>query len=334
MKKTLMLLVIAIIGVSCISEDMDSTKLDLKHLDPFVEKMAPVQDGMKTVISVDGKVICETTIEIPYLVPKGKTATIEYQPVTKDGYENGGYATYQFMAMFEDTRNGDNDYNDFVCYITTRDKFTVTEEHNPNKRTIYAQPSVYVQPLALGATKSFKFGIKFPNGEIWMATPNSVRTDFFDSRSGFINVDFVPSGTIPDSYFRGGGINGAPNHIKKFTTQPYVVNSENWSIQKINPFIVLNSGDTIYLAIYSHNLEQYNYNDVVSLKGYPYGIALEKAPWSRETIPMASAYYNFNSWILGDDSQLNINYDNSKVVNPSFVNSEVNHSPENLSWNK
>ena len=334
MKKIFLLLVTSILGVSCVSDDMIPEKLDFKQLDPFESKMATIKEDYKTIIKVDNQIICETSIAIPYLIEKGKTATVEYQLLTKDGYENGGYAIHQFMAMFEDTRNGDNDYNDFVSYITVVDKFTATEESNPYKRTIYAQPSVYVQPLALGATKNFKFGIKFPNGEIWMATPNSVRTDFFDSRSGFINVDFVPSGTIPDSYFRGGGINGATNHIKKFTTQPYVASSETWNKQRINPFIVVNPGDTIYLAIYSHNLEQYNYNDVVSLKGYPYGIALEKAPWSRETIPMASAYYNFNSWILGQDSQLNISYDNLKVVNPSFVNSEVNHSPENLSWNK
>lgn len=323
-----MLLVIAIIGVSCMSEDMDSTKLDLKHLDPFVEKMAPIKDGMKTVISVDGKIICETTIEMPYLVSKGKTATIEYQPVTKSGYENGGYATQQFMAMFEDTRNGDNDYNDFVCYITVTDDFTSTWNLQTNKNDIVDRLTVYVQPLALGATKSFKFGIKFANGEIWMATPTSVRTDFFDGRTGFINVESV-GWPLPSTYFLGGDI----NHIKRYKTQAFAVDSWTSFNQRINPFIVLSSGDTIYLAIYNHSLEQSDYNNIVNQKGYPYGIALEKTPWTLETIKMADAYPNFTQWLLGNEATLNIyNFNASKVILQSVQQGEVLGNPQDLNW--
>lgn len=328
MKKILMLLVIAIVGVSCVSEDMDSTKLNLQHLDPFVEKMAPVQEGMKTVISVDGQVICETTIEIPYLVQKGKTATIEYQPLAKDGFENGGYATHQFMAMFEDTRNGDNDYNDFVCYITVKDEITGTWNPLTNKNDIVDRLTVYVQPLALGATRNFQFGIKFPNNEIWMATPNSVRADFFDSRTGFINVDSV-GWPLPETYFRGGDI----NHIKRYKTQAFAVDSWNYYQQRVNPFIVLSSGDTIYLAIYSHTLEQNNYNNVVSQKGYPYGVALPKTPWALEKIPMADAYPNFTQWLLGNNEMLNINNFNAiKVILQSVEQGEVLGNPQDLNW--
>lgn len=323
-----MLLVIAIIGVSCISEDMDSTKLDLKHLDPFVEKMAPIKDGMKTVISVDGKIICETTIEMPYLVSKGKTVTIEYQPVTKSGYENGGYATHQFMAMFEDTRNGDNDYNDFVCYITVIDGISGSWNSDLGRNVIRDSLTVYVQPLALGATKNFKFGIKFPNNEIWMAAPNSVRTDFFDGRTGFINVDSV-GWPLPTTYFLGGDI----DHIKRHLTQTFAVNSWDYYQQRINPFIVLNSGDTIYLAIYNHTLEQSNYNNIVSQKGYPYGIALPKTPWALETIKMADAYTNFTQWLLGNEETLNIyNFNTSKVILQSVEESQVLGDPQGLNW--
>ena len=323
-----MLLVIAIVGVSCISEDMNSTKIDLQRLDPFVEKMAPIQEGMKTVISVDGKVICETTIEMPYLVLKGKTATIEYQPVTKDGFENGGYAIHQFMAMFEDTRNGDNDYNDFVCYITVKDDITGTWNAQTNRNDIVDRLTVYVQPLALGATKSFQFGIKFPNNEIWMTAPNSVRADFFDGRTGFINVDSI-GWPLPNTYFLGGDI----NHIKRYKTQAFAVDSWNYYQQRVNPFIVVSSGDTIYLAIYNHTLEQTNYNNIVSQKGYPYGIALgEKTPWPLETIPMADAYPNFTSWLLGNSSTLSLNFNATKVILQSVEESQVLGNPENLNW--
>jgi len=330
MKKIFLLLLTSILGVSCVSDDMIPEKLDFKQLDPFESKMATIKEDYKTIIKVDNQIICETSIAIPYLIEKGKTATVEYQLLTKDGYENGGYAIHQFMAMFEDTRNGDNDYNDFVSYITVVDKFYEVEEHFTSapwyKRTIYAQPSVYIQPLALGASKDFEFGIKFPNGEIWMATPNSVRADLFDSKVGYINVDYV-DWPIPESYLLTGNL----EHLKKHTTQPYVVNSDSPFLQRINPFIVINPGDTLYLAIYDHNLEQNNYNNVVNAKGYPYGIALPKTPWTREKINISTAYRNFESWIQGTSQTLNINdFDATKLVNSSVVQSQVLGSPQSL----
>lgn len=330
MKKIFLLLLTSILGVSCVSDDMIPEKLDFKQLDPFESKMATIKEDYKTIIKVDNQIICETSIAIPYLIEKGKTTTVEYQLLTKDGYENGGYAIHQFMAMFEDTRNGDNDYNDFVSYITVVDKFYAVEEHFTSapwyKRTIYAQPSVYIQPLALGASKDFEFGIKFPNGEIWMATPNSVRADLFDSKVGYINVDYV-DWPIPESYLLTGNL----EHLKKHTTQPYVVNSDSPFLQRINPFIVINPGDTLYLAIYDHNLEQNNYNNVVNAKGYPYGIALPKTPWTREKINISTAYRNFESWIQGTSQTLNINdFDATKLVNSSVVQSQVLGSPQSL----
>lgn len=326
MKKIFLLLTISILGVSCISDDFETKKLDFKQLDPFRSEMAKVKEGYKTIIKVDNQIICETTIEMPYLIEKGKTATIEYQTLTKDSYENGGYATHQFMAMFEDTRSGDNDYNDFVCYITVKDDITGEWNASLGRNIITEKLSVYLQPLALGAMKSFNFGIKFPNGEIWMATQNSVRADFFDSRTGFINVDYV-DWPLPESYFMGNDI----NHIKKHTTQPYAVTAWTNYAQRINPFIVINPGDTLYLAIYDHNLEQINYNNVVSTKGYPYGIALPKTPWVRETVNISTAYRNFEAWIQGNSQNLNINdFDATKIVNPSVVQGQVLGNPQSL----
>lgn len=326
MKKIFLLLAISILGISCISDDIETKKLDFKQLDPFKTEMAKIKEGYKTIIKVDNQIICETTIEMPYLIEKGKTATIEYQPLTKDGYENGGYAIHQFMAMFEDTRSGDNDYNDFVCYITAVDNITSYWNSTLNKNIITEKLSVYVQPLALGATKNFKFGIKFPNDEIWIATPNSVRVDFFDAKTGFINVNYV-DWPLPESYLLTNNV----NHVKKHTTQLYGVSSYDWYKQRINPFIVLNPGDTIYLAIYDHNLEQTNYNNVVNAKGYPYGIALPKTAWARETINIATAYKNFDSWIQGNSQILNTdNADKSKTVNKSVVESQILGSPQSL----
>ncbi len=326
MKKLLLLLILTIVTYSCVSDDFASRKTDIKKIDPFITKISPIKEGFKTIIKVGEEIICETNIEMPYLLEKGKIETIEYTPITKTGYQNSGYAIHQFMAMFEDTRNGDNDYNDFVCYITVMDNMHWEWSNELGRNIIKDELSVYVQPLALGGMKSFKFGIKFPNNETWIATPNSVREDFFDARQGYINVEFE-NWPIPDKYFRGGNV----NHIKMHTTQPYEVSSGNYFQQKINPFIVLEEGDTIYLAIYNHLLEENNYNDIINSKGFPYGIALPKTAWPIEKINISTGYLNFNAWIFGQENTLNLsNRDASKLVNESIIQSEILGQPQSL----
>ena len=326
MKKLLTLFIVAIIATSCISDDITIKKADLKKIDLFESRIAPIKDGFKTLIKVGNDTICETTIEMPYLVEKDKTETISYIPITKTGYQNSGYATHQFMAMFEDTRNGDNDYNDFVCYITVVDAIYGEWNSTLGRNILKDKLSVYVQPLALGAMKNFKFGIKFPNNEIWIATPNSVRADFFDSRQGFINVEYE-NWPISETYFRGGNI----NHIKKHITQEFEINTWSNFQQRINPFIVIGEGDTIYLAIYDHSLEQNNYNNVINSKGLPYGIALPKTAWLREKNNISQGYLNFNSWIFGGDNTLNLyNIDASKLVNKSIVEDQILGNPQSL----
>ena len=86
------------------------------------------------------------------------------------------------------------------------------------------------------------------------------------------------------------------------------------------------------MAIYNHTLEQTNYNNIVSQKGYPYGIALAKTPWPLEKIPMADAYPDFTSWLLGNSSTLSFNFNAAKVILQSVEDSQVLGNPQDLNW--
>jgi len=326
MKKILMLLIIAIVGVSCISEDMDSTKLDLKHLDPFVEKMAPVKEGYITIIKSDTFTVCQTDAPIKYLFPKGKEPKISYIQKSKD-YQNGGYFSFHFVASFEDTKNGDNDYNDFIAFITVVKKQTGPNNNDQNLE-------IYVQPLACGAGNStnLKFGIKFNNGKIWMAS-NNVRQDFFDGTSGFINVhnDEATPWVNVNVIYPTNDI----HHIKRCIYGSFAQGS-NGDLNpnyRINPFVI-NGNDTIFLAIFEHNLEKEDYNNIVNLKGYPLGIATSDGyHWPLEKINIKNCYYNFNNWITGSDQILNISSGNYEKLKTFYTPEKIiRYNPEGLDW--
>src|SRR5690554_2994172 len=176
MKKIFLLIAVAVFGVSCINEDFESMKLDLDNLSPFTEELAPIQEGKTTIIKANGVVICETNIEMSYSFPKGALKTTDYIANKKDVIY-GGWDVNTFTAAFEDTRNGDNDYNDFVCYITREKK----------KSGDSVQLTIYIQPIAYGAGTNLQFGIRLPNGVDTIISTN-IRNDFFLGTTGFVNT--------------------------------------------------------------------------------------------------------------------------------------------------
>lgn len=311
---------------SCINEDFENMKLDLDNLDPFVEMTAPTKEGYITIIKSDTFIICQTDTPIKYLFPKGKEPKISYVEKSKD-YQNGGIdiSTFHFVASFEDTKNGDNDYNDFIAFITVNTK--QTGQYNN-----YQNLEIYVQPLACGAANStnLKFGIKFNNGKIWMAS-NNVRQDFFNGTPGFINVyndEVAPWNNTNVIYPTND-----TDHIKRCIYGPFAEgNNGNLNPNyRINPFVI-NGNDTIFLAIFNHNLETENYNNVVNTKGYPLGVATaDLYHWPLEKIHIKDCYPNFNNWINGSDQILDIgNYNSSKTFYTPYK--IIRYNPEGLNW--
>lgn len=319
MKKIIAIIMGVVSLTSCMS-DYDPKKIDLKNLDPYVTMVAPTEEGKLTVIRIDTSIIGRTDVAMEFLVPKGVQPTYEFIPQTKK-YQNGGWFSYQQMACFEDTKNGDNDYNDFVAFITTIVTNDYSNWQNPTTNT-----TVYVQPIALGSSLDLQFGIRYPNGQIWMATDN-IRRDFFKGKVGFINTDVdTYNKPNPNAYYTKD-----KNHIMRapVITLPINTYSQN---PRINPFII-SGADTIYLAIYSHNLETTNYNNTIGGLGYPYGITFDGSfSYPYEKTNIIGAYEDFLPWVNGTKDKIRKNKNNPNKVH-GRIEDFILYNPQYLSWN-
>ncbi|MFA5541756.1 MAG: DUF4842 domain-containing protein [Bacteroidales bacterium] len=306
MKKTFLLIAVAIFGVSCINEDFESMKLDLDNLSPFTEELAPIQEGKTTIIKADGVVICETNIEMGYSFPKGAVKTIEYLPIKKDVIY-GGWDVNAFTAAFEDTRNGDNDYNDFVCYITREKK------KNGNN----VQLDIYIQPIAYGAGTNLQFGIRLPNGIDTIISTN-IRSDFFPNTVGFVNT-VNPDTTLYQT--------GDANHIKKIT---YTQVGKQNDFLRIHPFIINEAGEKLFVAL-SGNIKN-DYLSIVSVTGYPLGIAISGGfNYVKEKTNISTVYQDFNSWVTGNSTSIgNSNNSQGAKANLFKISDIINNNPKNL----
>ena len=295
MKKIFLLLVTSILGVSCISEDTENTKLNLDNLNPFIEKTAPIKDGYTTIIKADDKIIGETNIPITYNLPKGSIETIEYVPMKKDVIY-GGWDTYQFTAAFEDTRTGDNDYNDFVCFIT-RDKVETGTWPNWS-----AEITMYIQPIAYGAGTVLQFGMTLPDGRDTIFTDN-IQRDLFPGTTGYVNTT-----DITDIYQTSD-----TNHIIKFK---YIQEGRGSATYRFHPFIINPSGEKLYVALNGSYIPT-DYLSIVSTTGYPLGIATNGAfLYPLEKTNIINCYSDFNKWIVGEKSSIGYVSNRNNVFYP------------------
>ncbi|MDR0970782.1 MAG: hypothetical protein LBM25_00140 [Bacteroidales bacterium] len=298
MKKLFLFLGIAALGVSCSVEDnkqpsSQSTKVDFNNIAPFVVKQAPVQEGYTTIILADQDTVCTTNVAMKYLFPKGAEETIKYVPSSKDVIF-GGTNNVAFMAGFEDSRIGDNDYNDFVCYIK------VIGGWDENLESFDATVQIY--PIASGAAQVVQFGILLPNGQKEILSTN-VKNDFFpyaEAGKNFINT----LGKEMETTIAG-------------TVQEYTYNIQGLTdfTQGISPFIVNTIGDTLYTII-SGNTENLNYNSLVSATDKPLGIASSK--FFKYPIEFKSAlncYTTFGEWIEGNATSMGEIVSLDSVVN-------------------
>lgn len=329
MKTLLLFAFITIFGTSCISEDFEKMKLNLENLDPFLEKKAPVKEGYTTIIKSDGKAICRTNIEYEYLFPKGSIETIEYIPLQKN-VVFGTWTKNQYTACFEDTRNGDNDYNDFVCYITMEtgdydddDDDKKGRKDDDDDELIFT--NVYIQPIAYGAGTTLKFGIRLPNGQDTIIS-NNILQDFFPGIPAKNYVNTVKANSI----YQTNNINS----VKKFT----YIQTENSNLAKqFHPFIINEQGEKLFLALNFTNNGNNNYLEIVGVTGYPLGIATRGMfDYPIEKLNISSCYSGFNSWVMGNISQIGSRTgiaNNVFIISNSGSNSSgiiVNSNPKKL----
>ena len=75
--------------------------------------------------------------------------------------------------MFEDTQNGDYDYNDLIIHVKHQTDLPWAKEESLE--------TIEIQPIALGSTKTIKLGCILSDGSTHMIS-DDVRTDLFGGR--------------------------------------------------------------------------------------------------------------------------------------------------------
>ncbi|MDD3108560.1 MAG: hypothetical protein PHV49_05040, partial [Alistipes sp.] len=197
MKRNLLLCGIVSVGLlsSCIKEPdnavkpSDSGTNNVAHFLTTEEYSVPIRAGYVTIVKVGEDTVATASTPVTILLPTGtqqsKASDVElsYVPVEEFGnnIESAGnsYKLYQ-VVCFEDSKEGDYDYNDFVFHVKYQ-----------RKGNIYG---FGIQPIALGSTKAFELGCVVYKGQTQLfkgvitENGNSCRTQYFKDQQGFINT--------------------------------------------------------------------------------------------------------------------------------------------------
>lgn len=169
MKKLISIFLISVLFISCEKENTEiKTKSETYPfeeilLSPQINKALVVLNSLSDTIAI---VTSPSYVSIPMDTP----ITIEEIDNSNNNLDNL-YQIYQVVA-FEDSRNGDFDYNDLVV------RLRIIQRNNNTQ--------ISVQPIALGSTKPIKFGVRI-NGINYILSENC-REDLFDGDEGFINT--------------------------------------------------------------------------------------------------------------------------------------------------
>lgn len=190
MKKIYYLLLCSMLIISCVKNNNPGTPEGdengefseiVKSMITTAEYTVPVQEGYTTIVTYKGQTLAVTSTPMTILVPK--TA------ITTKSLDNGGLLTYfqqgttvqgfsqlwQVVA-FEDSKQGDFDYNDLVFHVKT--------EVSTGKLT------VSIHPIALGSVNPIKLSFKWKQGTLEgdVVVAEDCRATLFGGKVGFINT--------------------------------------------------------------------------------------------------------------------------------------------------
>lgn len=297
MKKicNLLFLCCAVFAVSCVEKvgkpgDGDiNHNVDIAALEPMADYEVPVRDGFTTVVTLDGEQLAVTrrpiTISVPAYALKTRAGQLDVSYSDEDIFGEFGHVSYWNYLSFEDTRNGDYDYNDVVLHCRVVSDvpwyYTGTE---PCKHT------VSVQPVALGGSATVGFGFLYrdASGDVreFIVTDDIRRDLFFGNRSFPINTDLSkPTKKVSNK------LEPVFEYSTGRATFPVV-----WFVQ--------NGTDRLYAA--TTNFDADRKFNMISEDGMPYGIAMTKK-WCYpvEKCNIRKAYPGFDEWLrTGDQSVL------------------------------
>lgn len=297
------LFVSAIIGlllISCIEIGSLKKKIDLSNIDlTKTLDIKPPKDGIAIVTS-DLDTIAITAVAQTVVVNKFVPVKIEYRSVEEfPDYKNGGISRYNQTLAFEDTKKGDQDYNDLIVYVN--------QENGWNGKRYKIK--LKITPIALGSTIPIAFGFDDYDGDEYTIA-NDCRKELFKSDKGFINT--VKNGDIK-SY-------------KTIHTKTYQMKSTDWKYTKLN-FWIKASGNKLYITTASHSKEEIDYSLMVGTHNKPYGLSIpDFFEYPAETKSIYNTYPDFDKWIKGDLNDFrNTGYNLDNLYYQYYLISEIWH---------
>lgn len=190
MKKiTFLLGFILVFSTSCVDSDKNLSMPPEQRVAACVSSQdftVPVKEGYTTYVTYLGDTLAVANEAMVIRLPKESlVSTRASKGVQVDfGDKNDGttYAREWQAVMFEDSQDGDYDYNDFIFHVYNKAGYTY---QNINK---YIQ-TIEIQAIALGGGKTIKLGCVLSDQSEHIISED-VRQDpkFFNGRRGFINT--------------------------------------------------------------------------------------------------------------------------------------------------
>ncbi|MEG2401407.1 MAG: hypothetical protein RSB34_00580 [Muribaculaceae bacterium] len=251
MKKFILLLLLPLtlmLFISCVDEhsfnpdkETDSQKLEkATSLVTTADYQVPIVDGYITTVSYNGMMLARTSTPLSIKVPKDAVSRGDdnLDITYSEGQAAQSYSNLWQTILFEDSKDGDNDYNDIVIHANYQ------IEGNKLK--------VRIQPIALGSTKDIKLCFKWKQGgseSKVVVVAENCRADLFDGRVNFINS------RVYNKHY--------PKFVKEFTME--LPNASD--VVDISWFIKVDKQTLIYAV-------NQNSDKCIDENGMPFGFAL------------------------------------------------------------
>lgn len=302
MKKILVILILTMNFISC-QKEVDLYNPDVSRYKLTKSFIVPIKDGNNTIVMYNGDTLYVGNVSVSIEIPKTSlisTKSIDNKLEWHFIPNNNDIGTWHYqinrsgILMFEDIPNGDNDYNDFICYFKEQlqvnvDGFTNLIRTDKNTGLEFSNLEIY--PKAMGNSIKIGFGVEIvrvDNGEMIddILIYGDVRKEAFDNFSGYINtskeIDIFPLYNRNTSYFKGKGRRYFPKNLDKngFAINYYILVNDNKYYTANSTKQQINKNKTPY-GLYIPNVKSFNY------------------PIERASI--FNVYPNFKKWIDGEN---------------------------------
>lgn len=302
MKKFILFLMLTVSIMACSIDDV-YREPDIEQFKLTTEFIVPIQEGHNTVVTYNDEIIYDGNVSVTIDVPKYSQITTRSSPgldwhFVPNNTQDGTWhyqITRSGILMFEDIPSGDNDYNDFICFM--KDQYQVNVDGftgliRTDIGTGLEISNLEIYPKAMGNSIPLSFGveiIRIDNKEIIddIIIYNDIRKEAFDNAKGFINtsLDAKPF----ELYNRNTSVFGGGKSKRYY---PENLGKNNFGI---NYYIIAN-GTKYYTA--NSTIPQLTKNKT------PYGLFIPNVNslnYPLEGIPIWKAYPSFRDWVNGEN---------------------------------